>query len=143
MTSAMGGFQSAASEQGRQFASQCDLLLHNCGYQLGTRMLVSSVGIEIDKEAISPSGRTIWFEYKGSVQGTRPGLMRTDTLKKAIANGALLASVPDHPPFVVLTSHLPEAGAGLAMMNTAKSLGYLVDVICIYKPADTARLKLL
>lgn len=115
-------FQSAAGEQGRQFASQCDPLLRNCGYQVGSRILITAVGIEIDKEAVSPNGRTIWFEYKGSVQGARPGLMRTDTLKKAIANGALLASLPDHPPFVVLTSHLPEGGAGLAMLNTAKSL---------------------
>ena len=37
----------------------------------------------------SPGGQVVWFEYKGSVQGTRPGLLRTDTLKKAIANGAL------------------------------------------------------
>ncbi|MGQ0680150.1 MAG: hypothetical protein ACT4OM_10955 [Actinomycetota bacterium] len=133
-------FQSSAGEQGRQFAGQCDLLLRNCGYRLGSRVLVNRIGIEIDREALSPSGTTIWFEYKGSVQGSRPGLMRTDTLKKAIANGALLAAVGDHPAFVVLTSHLPVAGAGLAMMNTARELGYLMDVICIYHPADTVRL---
>ena len=104
-------------------------------------MLVTTVGIEIDREAVSPTGRIIWFEYKGSVQGSRPGLLRTDTLKKAIANGALLKAMEDRPPFVVLTSHLPEAGAGLAMLETAVALGYLDDVICVYKPADTVRLK--
>ena len=41
----------------------------------------------------------------------------------------------------MLTSHLPEAGAGLAMLETAVALGYLDDVICVYKPADTVRLK--
>jgi hypothetical protein len=136
-------FQAAAGEQGRQFAGQCDLLLRNCGFELGARILVSQIGIEIDREAQSPNGETIWFEYKGSVQGARPGLLRTDTLKKAIANGALLSSLEDHPPFVVLTSHLPEAGAGLAMLNAAKALGYLRDVICIYRPSDTVRLKAL
>ena len=142
MTDDVYAFQAAAGEQGRQFAGQCDLLLRNCGFELGgTRILISQIGIEIDREAVSPSGETIWFEYKGSVQGARPGLLRTDTLKKAIANGALLASLEDHPPFVVLTSHLPEAGSGLAMLNTARALGYLRDVICIYRPADTARLK--
>jgi hypothetical protein len=134
-------FQSAAGEQGRQFAGQCDLLLRNYGFELGQSVVVSQIGVEIDREAISPNGETIWFEYKGSVQGTRPGLLRTDTLKKAIANGALLASLEDHPPFVVLTSHLPEAGAGLAMLNAAQSRGYVRDVICIYRPADTARLR--
>lgn len=82
----------------------------------------------------------IWFEYKGSVQGRRPGLMRTDTLKKGIANGALLAAVADHPPYVVLTSHLPDAGAGLAMLRTALELGYFTDAVCIYDPKQTGRL---
>jgi hypothetical protein len=137
----MSLFQSAASLQGRQFADQCDLLLRNSGYEVGARVLVATIGIEIDREAVSPTGRIIWFEYKGSVQGSRPGLLRTDTLKKAIANGALLKAMEDRPPFVVLTSHLPEAGAGLAMLETAIALGYLDDVICVYKPADTVRLK--
>ena len=137
----MTAFQASAGLQGRQFADQCDLLLRNSGYEVGSRVLVTAVGIEIDREAVSPTGRIIWFEYKGSVQGTRPGLLRTDTLKKAIANGALLKAMVDRPPFVVLTSHLPEAGAGLAMLETAVGLGYLDDVICVYKPADTVRLK--
>ena len=137
----MSLFQSAASLQGRQFADQCDLLLRNSGYEVGSRVLITTIGIEIDREAVSPTGRIIWFEYKGSVQGSRPGLLRTDTLKKAIANGALLKAMGDRPPFVVLTSHLPEAGAGLAMLETAVALGYLDDVICVYKPADTVRLK--
>jgi hypothetical protein len=47
----------------------------------------------------------------------------------------------DPPPLVVLTSHLPEAGAGLAMLETAIALGYLDDVICVYRPADTVRLR--
>jgi hypothetical protein len=134
-------FQSAASLQGRQFAEQCDLLLRNTGYEVGSRVLIASIGVEIDREAVSPEGRTIWFEYKGSVQGVRPGLLRTDTLKKAIANGALLRALEGRPPFVVLTSHLPEAGAGLAMLETAIRLGFVDDVICIYRPADAARLK--
>lgn len=139
----MSDFQSAASIQGRQFADQCDLLLKTYGFALGPKVLLAGVGIEIDREAVSASGRVVWFEYKGSIQGSRPGLMRTDTLKKAIANGALLHDLEDRPPFVVLTSHLPEAGAGAAMLAVALRLGYLDDVICIYRPADTGRLKLL
>ena len=137
----MNLFQAAASAQGRQFAEQCDLLLLNSGYEVRSRVLVSAAGIEIDREAVSPLGHTIWFEYKGSVQGSRPGLLRTDTLKKAIANGALLKGMEGCPPFIVLTSHLPEAGAGLAMLEMAVRLGYVNDVICIYRPADSARLK--
>ena len=77
------------------------------------------VGVEIDRVARSPRGGLVWFEYKGSVQGTRLGLLRTDTLKKAITNGALLQRLVEKPAYIVLTSHLPNSGAGLAMLQTA------------------------
>ncbi|MCB0970074.1 MAG: hypothetical protein KDA97_00955 [Acidimicrobiales bacterium] len=133
-------FQASAGIQGRQFAEQCDTLLAHQGFELHGRRVLSEVGVEIDQEARSPDGALVWFEYKGSVQGNRPGLRRTDTLKKAIANGALLRSLDEPAPYVVLTSHLPEAGAGAAMLAAALDLGYLADVICLYDPRATARL---
>lgn len=137
----MSDFQASAGIQGRQFAEQCDQLLRHYGFQLHGPRLLRDVGVEIDRVADSPNGHTVWFEYKGSVQGTRPGLLRTDTLKKAIANGALLAAEPSRHPYVVLTSHLPEAGSGAAMLEVALRLGYLADAICVYTPAHTARLR--
>ncbi len=133
-------FQAAAGIQGRQFAEQCDTLLTHLGYTLRGRRVLTEIGVEIDQEAVSPSGRVVWFEYKGSVQGNRPGLRRTDTLKKAIANGALLRAVPEAAPYVVITSHLPEAGSGAAMLRNALELGYLADVVCLYDPTSTRRL---
>jgi hypothetical protein len=127
--------------QGRQFADQCDQLLRHYGYALEGRATLRELGVEIDRVAHSPHGRKVWFEYKGSIQGTRPGLLRTDTLKKAIANGALLCADPRRSPYVVLTSHVPAVGAGAAMLHTALQLGFLTDVICIYTPADQQRLK--
>jgi hypothetical protein len=134
-------FQAAAGIQGRQFAEQCDTLLGTLGYELRGRRVVTDIGIEIDQEAVSPSGRVVWFEYKGSVQGNRPGLRRTDTLKKAIANGALLRALADPAPYVVITSHLPEAGAGAAMLDAALRLRYVADVVCLYDPKATQRLR--
>jgi hypothetical protein len=134
-------FQAASGAQGRQFADQCDLLLQNMQFELAGSVRLSDVGVEIDREALSSGGTRVWFEYKGSVQGRRPGLIRTDTLKKAIANGALLAAVAEHPPYVLLTSHLPERGSGLSMLTVALRLGYFDDVICIYRPEEVARLR--
>ena len=133
-------FQASAGIQGRQFAEQCDTLLRHLGFELHGRRVLSEVGVEIDQEATSPSGTTVWFEYKGSVQGNRPGLIRTDTLKKAVANGALLRSLADPAPYVVITSHVPEAGAGKAMLQAALDLRYFADVVCLYDPKATARL---
>jgi hypothetical protein len=134
-------FQAAAGIQGRQFAEQCDTLLTHQGFELRGRRVLAEVGVEIDQEVRSPTGRLVWFEYKGSVQGDRPGLRRTDTLKKAIANGALLRSLADPAPYVVITSHLPESGAGAAMLAAALRLGYLTDVVCLYDPKAVARLR--
>lgn len=134
-------FQAAAGIQGRQFAEQCDTLLTHLGFELRGRRVLSDVGVEIDQEAVGPSGTLVWFEYKGSVQGNRPGLRRTDTLKKAIANGALLRSLADPAPYVVVTSHLPEGGSGAAMLRSALQLRYLTDVVCLYDPTATARLQ--
>jgi len=133
-------FQASAGIQGRQFAEQCDTLLTHLGFELLGRRVLAEVGVEIDQAAVSPTGATVWFEYKGSIQGHRPGLRRTDTLKKAIANGALLRAVPEAAPYVVITSHLPEAGSGAAMLRNALELGYLADVVCLYDPTSTRRL---
>lgn len=133
-------FQASAGIQGRQFAEQCDTLLTHLGFTLRGRRVLTEIGVEIDQEAVAPSGRVVWFEYKGSVQGNRPGLRRTDTLKKAIANGALLRSLADPAPYVVVTSHLPEGGSGAAMLRAALRLRCFADVVCLYDPAATARL---
>lgn len=134
-------FQASAGIQGRQFAEQCDTLLRHLGFTLQGRRVLGEVGVEIDQEAVGPGGSLVWFEYKGSVQGNRPGLRRTDTMKKAIANGSLLQAVPGAAPYVVITSHLPEAGSGAAMLRAAVELGYFADVVCLYDPAATARLR--
>ncbi|MBA3655019.1 MAG: hypothetical protein H0W70_12595 [Actinobacteria bacterium] len=137
----MTDFQASSGIQGRQFAEQCDQLLTHYGFAIESRLLLPQIGVEIDRVAVSPAGHTIWFEYKGSVQGSRPGLMRTDTLKKAIANGALLAALAERHPYVILTSHLPEVLSGAAMLRAALDLGHFHDVVCIYRPTDTQRLR--
>lgn len=135
------GFQATAGEQGRRFAEQCNAFLAGLGWSVGPPLRLVEVGVEIDAVATSPAGVAVWFEYKGSIQGTRPGLRRTDTLKKAIANGALLRGLASARPYVVITSHLPTAGSGDAMLRTALELGYLDDVVCLYDPATHARLR--
>lgn len=139
--STLPSFQASAGIQGRQFADQCDTLLGHLGFELNGRRVLSEVGVEIDQEATGPKGTIVWFEYKGSVQGHRPGLRRTDTLKKAVANGALLRALADPAPYVVITSHLPEAGSGAAMLGAALRLRYVADVVCLYDPKATQRLK--
>ena len=67
--------------------------------------------------------------------------MLRNKASRAIANAALLRILDDHPPYVVLTSHVPQAGAALAMLETSRKLGYFDDVICVNDPTGVARLK--
>jgi hypothetical protein len=139
----MTDFQSLAGRQGRQFSEQCDLVLESEGFTREGRLLLPDLGIEIDCVARTRGDRLVWFEFKGSFRGSTPGMRRTDTVKKAIANGALLAALPEHPPYVVLTSHLPERGAARAMLDAALELRYVADVICVNDPAAVRRLRAL
>jgi hypothetical protein len=88
------------------------------------------------------TGREYWCEFKGSWNGTRPGMMRTDTVKKALADVLLLHVAPnDYPPCIVLTTHLPLPGsAGQQMIDTALRSGALLDIFCLSLPADMQRL---
>jgi len=136
-------FQSLAGKQGRQFSDQCDVVLESEGFTLTGRLRLPEIGLEIDRVARTRGGRTVWFEYKGSFRGSTPGMLRTDTVKKAIANGALLAAIPDHPPYVVLTSHVPDRGSARAMLETAINLGFITDAICVNDPNAVRRLRAL
>jgi hypothetical protein len=144
MSGIEASFQAAGPAQGKRFAEDCDELLQSHGYRLGRgSFAVHELGIEVDREAISPKGTLVWFEYKGSIRGSRPGLLRTDTLKKAIANGALVASLENAPPFVVLASHVPTDGAGAAMLRRARLAGYLTEVVRVYDDPQVVRRVLL
>lgn len=127
-------FQAAAGRQGRQFAGQCNEALGNLDFDLLGKRNLKEIGVELDQVGVAPSGAEMWFEFKGSVRGRTPGLRRTDTTKKAVANGALVRTLREPSPFIVLTSHLPQKGAALAMLNTALAAGYVTAAISIYDP---------
>jgi hypothetical protein len=96
------------------------------------RFRIPEVGIELDAIANGASGQAYAFEFKGSWNINRPGAKRTDTAKKAIANGALFLVCKEHetmPPIILLTSHMPERGAGAQMIDAAMRHGILLDVL--------------
>jgi hypothetical protein len=134
-------FQRAAGRQGRQFADQCNEALAGLGFRLLGKRNLSRIGVELDQVGVTPTGAELWFEFKGSFRGKRPGLRRTDTTKKAIANGALVRTMTNREPFIVLTSHLPERGAALAMLDVAMAAGYVTAAISIYETGWESKLK--
>lgn len=116
--------QRIAIEQGRRFHEECISALHYAGFEIPDQnFVIADVGIELDAITNNAHGISMPWEFKGSLQGTRPGLMRTDTLKKAIANGYLLQQWENacmFTPLLVMTTHLPKEGSGLAMSSAVK-----------------------
>ena len=63
-------------------------------------------GCEFDQLAVTPTGRQILFEHKGSYHGYRPGMMRTDTVKKALLSGFINQELSTKYPYHIVTSHI-------------------------------------
>ena len=132
-----------ASKQGKVFEDACRALLTAQRHQVSEKPFrVEALGIEIDAEVVTRRGTTYWAEFKGSWQGKRPGLQRTDTVKKALANGFLVATAPtQYPSVIILTSHLPVAdSSGDRMLAAALAAGAIADVFNINDISDVARL---
>jgi hypothetical protein len=136
-------FQRLAGEQGRAFDAQCRLMLAPKFDVSARPFRVPGIGVEMDAAITSKTtGQEYWCEFKGSWNGTRPGMMRTDTAKKALADVLLLHVAPgDYPPCIILTTHLPPPGSsGWQMIETTLRAGALLDIFCLSLPADMQRL---
>lgn len=133
----------SGAAQGALFDTQSRLILAGLGFDVNDKpFVVPELGIEIDAVAKNRRGVEVWFEFKGSWLGKRPGGRRTDTVKKALLSAYALHCHPHgYPAFVVLTSHLPKAASrGDLMVRAALECGALADLICVNDPADMERL---
>src|SRR5262245_41748880 len=126
-------FQASANEQGQKWHKDCIAALIRNGFEIVEEHLkLRDVGIELDAITQNDLGIAMAWEFKGSWEGERPGLTRTDTMKKAIANGCLLSVSDDYryryPPLLVMTTHEPEDGSALMMMSKALIEGWITYI---------------
>lgn len=140
---AVEAFQARGVKQGKKFDEQCRLVLEGLGFEVSDRpFTVPDLGVEFDAEIRSKAGTTYWCEFKGSWHGNRPGLRRTDTVKKALADAFIAHAAGEYPPTIFLTTHMPPEGtSGHKMLEVAKSSGALLDVINVNEPKDMERLQ--
>jgi hypothetical protein len=89
------------------------------------------------------------FRYSGSVEegtiedepvSTRPGLERTDTVKKIIATAFLTLKATGNP-IIVLTSHSPDPELSSGKMLNMAGRDVILDVINVNIENDINRLK--
>ena len=132
-------FQRRASQIGKTFATWCEITLQSIGFTLQGKTIIKDAGVEIDQLVENRNGEKLYFEFKGSSKPPRPGMQRTDTVKKALCNAFLLDRL-GIGPYIVITSHKPKKGSSSAkMIELAKDV--LFDVICISVDQDFERLK--
>src|SRR5690606_21819138 len=117
----MSSFQGRGPRQGKGFAEGCRMVLQDHGFRLLGTHRIPEIGVEIDEVILNKNDVPIYVEFKGSLHGKRPGLFRTDTVKKAIANGYLLSEAAKDPelvkalpcgpaPFLIIDSRVPDEG---------------------------------
>ena len=126
-------FQSESTASGDEFERIVNEDLVSKGYTiLETNVKISGIGVNVDYIA-EKDGVKEYGEDKGGKSGgkKRPGAQRTDNVKKAICNGALLkAKYPDAKYVIYFSAEPKEGNSSDEMIKTgeaAKRLG--VDVV--------------
>ena len=108
----MENFQSQSKKSGDAFEELVYTDLVNRGFSpIDRNYCFEDAGCEVDFRAHSDT-YTEYVEAKGGTagEGKRPGAQRTDNVKKAIANGALIKTSNDLY-YVVYFSAKPEPGS--------------------------------
>lgn len=130
----VNNFQSESSASGNEFEDAVALELSEI-YNLEDgevfqKVTLPELGIELDYLVLTEDGLECG-EAKGGKPGLkkRPGAQRTDNVKKAICNGALLTNVFPGIKYVVYFSSPPKPGyASEAMLNIALEAGFVSEI---------------
>ena len=127
----MINFQSESKKTGDEFESLVEKdLISRDAIIVGKDYYVKELGIELDYIADLPD-RTEYVEAKGGRTGgkKRPGAQRTDNVKKAVCNGALLKHLYRSAYYVIYFSAPPKQNSySDNMIKTALDAGYVDEV---------------
>jgi hypothetical protein len=136
----MENFQSQSKKSGDAFEElvYADLVSRGFG-PIDRNYCFENVGCEVDFRAHSKTT----FEYveaKGGLsgEGKRPGAQRTDNVKKAIANGALIKTSNDLY-YVVYFSAKPETGSYSDNMIKTALKHKIIDEVRYLEPKNNFR----
>lgn len=129
----MSNFQSQSKKTGDKFEQAIIKDLTNDGHTIIIQhKFYPDIGIEIDLETYSNSEKRFEkHEYKGGEPGAnkRPGAKRTDNVKKAIANGALLKTIEPDAYYVVYFSEQPDPNSSSEKMINAALKNKIIDEV--------------
>ena len=124
-------FQAESKRSGDEFESKVLIDLYRFGTTgIRKNVVVEDTGCEVDF-AYDFRGTQVYVEAKGGLQGEkkRPGAKRTDNVKKAIANAALIKSLKPNTQYIVYFSDLPKYGSSShKMLKAAIRAGFIDNI---------------
>jgi site-specific DNA-methyltransferase (adenine-specific) len=124
-------FQRRAVIEGRKARELARWLLEASGFSVTNEDQTFAGGVEVNYVAKDMAGRRWFFDVSGAFTSPRAGLLRTDTLWKALGKAAVLAAteVGDYA-LVLLTTDLPTPGTrGAVALNAAIQGGVCLGAI--------------
>jgi len=134
----MNNFQSQSKKSGDAFEELVHADLVNRGFtNIDRNYCFEDAGCEVDFRAHSET-YTEYVEAKGGLagEGKRPGAQRTDNVKKAIANGALIKTY-NTLYYVVYFSAKPETGSYSDNMIKVALKNKIIDEVRYLEPKDS------
>lgn len=137
-------FQARAVREGRQAKELAGILLNTCGFaDIRSDVKCPRLGIELNFVARDQTGSDWAFDVSGAFTSSRAGLVRTDTLWKALGKAAVLHQVQDNLPLVLVTTNAPTRGsAGFIALQNVKGPGRPVfDLVELLNSKDQNRLR--
>jgi site-specific DNA-methyltransferase (adenine-specific) len=107
-----GDFQARATREGKAAQALAEQILNDAGFNVVSRnRKVRGTGVIVNFQAVDAEGSPWFFDVSGAFTTTRSGLLRTDTMWKALGRAHVLANAPEHVRLVFLTSDLPRKGS--------------------------------
>ncbi len=134
-------FVRQAVDAGRKAHDIAGELLERSGFEIvRSPATVRGAGVKFSFLVADRANREWWIDVAGAFTTVRPGLLRAETLWKALGRASVLASAQPGARLLLLTPHLPRVGAeGDRALHTLGPAA-IFDVVELFDEAAVARL---
>ena len=134
-------FVRQAVEAGRKAHDIAGELLGRSGFELvRSPATVRGSGVKFSFVVADRASREWWIDVAGAFTTVRPGLLRAETLWKALGRASVLASAQPGARLLLLTPHLPRVGAEGDRALRTLGPSAVFDVIELFDESAVARL---
>ena len=134
-------FVRQAVEAGRKAHDIAGELLEASGFEIvRSPATVRGSGVKFSFLVADPASREWWIDVAGAFTTVRPGLLRAETLWKALGRASVLASAQPGSRLLLLTPHLPRVGAEGDRALRTLGPSAVFDVIELFDASAVARL---